>query len=344
MNYGTLDLTTVWFVIVGALFTGYVMLDGFDLGVGILHLFAAKKDEERRVFLNAIGPVWDGNEVWLVTGGGALFAAFPNVYATVFSGFYLAFMALLCALIFRAVAIEFRSKHASPRWRCFWDRSFAIGSLFSSLLIGVAMGNIAWGVPLDKNGEFAGGFLGMLHPYALLMGVTTVALFSMHGAIYLVLKTEGALQTQVRRWVNPLIITFILCYVIVSLATLLYVPHVTEAFRNEPWFFAIAVSVVLLIANIPREVNHGREFLAFLSSCGAMIGLMAIFGVGSYPNLVFSLPHPEYSLTAFNAASSRKTLGVMFTIALIGVPVVLAYSASIYWIFRGKVQLNKTSY
>ena len=153
MNYGTLDLNTIWFIIVGALFTGYVMLDGFDLGVGILHLFAAKKDEERRVFLNAIGPVWDGNEVWLVTGGGALFAAFPMVYATVFSGFYLAFMALLCALIFRAVAIEFRSKHVSPRWRCFWDRSFAIGSLFSSLLIGVAMGNIAWGVPLDKNGE-----------------------------------------------------------------------------------------------------------------------------------------------------------------------------------------------
>ena len=274
MNYGTLDLNTIWFIIVGALFTGYVMLDGFDLGVGILHLFAAKKDEERRVFLNAIGPVWAGNEVWLVTGGGALFAAFPMVYATVFSGFYLAFMALLCALIFRAVAIEFRSKHVSPRWRCFWDRSFAIGSLFSSLLIGVAMGNIAWGVPLDKNGEFAGGFLGMLHPYALLMGVTTVALFSMHGAIYLVLKTEGALQAQVRRWVNPLIITFILCYVIVSLATLLYVPHVTEAFRKEPWFFAIAVSVVLLIANIPREVNHGREFLAFLSSCGAMIGLI----------------------------------------------------------------------
>ena len=144
MNYGTLDLNTIWFIIVGALFTGYVMLDGFDLGVGILHLFAARKDEERRVFLNAIGPVWDGNEVWLVTGGGALFAAFPNVYATVFSGFYLAFMALLCALIFRAVAIEFRSKHASPRWRCFWDRSFAIGSLFSSLLIGVAMGNIAY--------------------------------------------------------------------------------------------------------------------------------------------------------------------------------------------------------
>lgn len=344
MNFGGLDLNTVWFALVGVLFTGYVILDGFDLGVGALHLFAAKTDEDRRLFLNAIGPVWDGNEVWLVTGGGALFAAFPNVYATVFSGFYLAFMALLCALIFRAVAIEFRSKHPSPRWRCFWDRGFAAGSLGSALLIGVAMGNIAWGVPLDARGEFAGSFLGLLHPYALLMGITTVALFAMHGAIYLVLKTEGPVQARVRGWINPLIIAFILCYAILTPATLLYVPHVTTAFRHEPWFFLLVVPVVLAIANIPREVNRGREFHAFLSSCGAMAGLMAIFGVGMFPNLVYSLPHPERSLTAFNAASSQKTLGVMFTIALIGIPVVLAYSASIYYIFRGKVRLDKTSY
>ncbi|MBK8477104.1 MAG: cytochrome d ubiquinol oxidase subunit II [Opitutaceae bacterium] len=344
MNFGSLDLNTVWFLLVGVLFTGYVILDGFDLGVGVLHLFAVKKDEERRVFLNAIGPVWDGNEVWLVTGGGALFAAFPAVYATVFSGFYLAFMALLCALIFRAVAIEFRSKHASPRWRACWDVGFAAGSTTSALLIGVAMGNIAWGVPIDARGEFAGSFLGMLHPYALAMGVTTVALFAMHGAIYLVLKTEGEVQARVRRWVNPLIIAFILCYVIVTLATLLYIPHITEAFRREPWFFGIVVAVVLAIANIPREVNRGKEFFAFLSSCAAMAGLMAIFGVGSYPNLVFSNPFPEHSLTAFNAASSPGTLAVMLTIALIGVPVVLAYTASIYWIFRGKVKLDKTSY
>jgi cytochrome d ubiquinol oxidase subunit II len=344
MNFGALDLNTVWFALVGVLFTGYVILDGFDLGVGVLHLFAARTDEDRRIFLNAIGPVWDGNEVWLVTGGGALFAAFPAVYATVFSGFYLAFMALLCALIFRAVAIEFRSKHPSPRWRCFWDRSFALGSLFSALLIGVAMGNIAWGVPLDAQGEFAGSFRGLLHPYALLMGVTTVALFAMHGAIYLVLKTEGALQARVRTWINPLIIAFILCYAILTPATLLYVPHVTEAFRREPWFFALVIPVVLAIANIPREVNRGREFAAFLSSCAAMAGLMAIFGVGMYPNLVFSAPHPGHSLTAFNAASSQKTLGVMLTIALIGVPVVIAYSASIYYIFRGKVRLDRMSY
>jgi cytochrome bd ubiquinol oxidase subunit II len=242
------------------------------------------------------------------------------------------------------VAIEFRSKHPSPRWRAFWDAGFAAGSTGSALLIGVAMGNIAWGIPLDGRGEFAGTFLGMLHPYALAMGVTTVALFAMHGAIYLVLKTEGEVQATVRRWVNPLIIAFILCYVIVTLATLLYIPHVTEAFRREPWFFAIVIPVVLAIANIPREVNRGKEFFAFLSSCSAMAGLMAIFGIGAYPNLVFSAPHPENSLTAFNAASSPKTLAVMLTIALIGVPVVLAYTTSIYWIFRGKVKLDKASY
>ncbi len=344
MSYGHLDLNTVWFVIVGVLFTGYVILDGFDLGVGILHLFAVHKDEDRRILLNAIGPVWDGNEVWLVTGGGALFAAFPIVYATVFSGFYLAFMALLCALIFRAVAIEFRSKHPSPLWRRFWDFSFAGGSLFSALLIGVAMGNLAWGLPIDAEGEFAGSFLGLLHPYALLMGVTTVALFTMHGSIYLVMKTEGELQARIERWVNPLIIAFILCYALTTLATLLYVPHITEAFRSQPWLFVLVVPLILAIANIPREINRKKPFFAFLSSCLSMVGLMCVFGLGMYPNLVYSLPAPENSLTAFNAASSQKTLAVMLTIALIGVPVVLAYTASIYYIFRGKVKLHKSSY
>ncbi|HVU35076.1 MAG TPA: cytochrome d ubiquinol oxidase subunit II [Opitutaceae bacterium] len=337
-------LATIWFALVGVLFTGYVILDGFDLGVGVLHLAAAKSDGDRRIFLNAIGPVWDGNEVWLVTGGGALFAAFPAVYATVFSGFYLAFMALLCALIFRAVAIEFRSKHPSARWRRFWDGSFAGGSLFSALLIGIAMGNVAWGVPVGADGEFSGSFLGLLHPYSLLMGVTTVALFAMHGAIYLVLKTEGGLQRRIRTWVNPLIIAFILCYAILTLATLLYVPHVTEAFRREPWFFALVIPVVLAIANIPREVNRGEEFRAFLSSCAAMAGLMAIFGIGMYPNLLYSNPAPEHSLTALNAASSPHTLRIMLTIAAIGVPIVITYSASIYFIFRGKVRLGRMSY
>ncbi len=338
-----LDLNAVWFVLVGVLFTGYALLDGFDLGVGALHLFT-RTDEHRRVMLNAIGPVWDGNEVWLVTGGGALFAAFPNVYATVFSGFYLAFILLLVALIFRAVAIEFRSKQPMRWWRQMWDVGFAGGSLLSSFLIGVAMGNIAWGVPIDERGEFAGSFTGLLHPYALLLGVTTVALFMMHGSIYVVMKTEGELQERVRRWINRTIIFFIICYAVTTMATLLYVPHMAARVRAHPWLFSVAVVNMLAIANIPREIHHGRDFRAFLSSCLAMIALMTLFGLEMFPHLVLSNPDPANSLTIYNAASSPKTLGIMLTIALIGVPVVLAYTFSIYWIFRGKVKLDRMSY
>lgn len=337
------SLNLVWFILVGILFTGYAMLDGFDLGVGALHLFT-KTDEERRLMLNSIGPVWDGNEVWLVTGGGALFAAFPMVYATVFSGFYLAFMALLCALIFRAVAIEFRSKQPMHWWRQMWDIGFSAGSFVSALLIGVAMGNIAWGVPLDANHEFAGTFLGLLKPYPLLIGVTTVALFMMHGAIYGVMKTEGELHDKLRGWVNRCIIFFIICYAASTMATLLYLPHMTETIKRHPMFFGVALLNMLAIANIPREIHHGRDFNAFVSSCLAMVALMVLFGVGMYPNMVFSHTTPENSLTIFNAASSQKTLGIMLRIALVGVPIVLTYTICIYRIFRGKVKLDRMSY
>ncbi|MBM3881963.1 MAG: cytochrome d ubiquinol oxidase subunit II [Verrucomicrobia bacterium] len=343
MSYGSLDLNTVWYILIGVLFTGYAMLDGFDLGVGALHLFT-KSDEDRRVMLNAIGPVWDGNEVWLVTGGGALFAAFPEVYATVFSGFYMAFVLLLVALIFRAVAIEFRSKQPMRWWRQMWDVGFAAGSVLSSLLIGIAMGNIAWGIPLDERGEFTGTFASLLHPYSLCLGVTTLALFAMHGAIYAVLKTEGALQARLRSWVNRTIIAFIVCYAITTMATLLYVPHMAARMRAHPWLFSVALVNMLAIANIPRAIQHRREGQAFLSSCVAMAALMGLFGLELYPNLVLSQPEPAHSLTIHNAASSPKTLGIMLTIAIIGVPVVIAYTISIYWIFRGKVKLDRMSY
>lgn len=343
MNFGGLDLNTVWFLLIGVLFTGYAMLDGFDLGVGALHLFT-RKDEERRVMLNAIGPVWDGNEVWLVTGGGALFAAFPNVYATVFSGFYFAFVLLLVALIFRAVAIEFRSKQPMRWWRQMWDVGFSLGSLLSSFLIGVAMGNIAWGVPIDERGEYAGSFWTLLRPYPILLGVTTVSLFMMHGAIYAAMKTDGELQTKLRGWINHCIIFFVICYATTTMATLLYVPHMAARVRANPWLFSLALANMLAIANIPREIHRRRDWRAFLSSCAAMISLMALFGLEMYPNLIFSWPDPANSLNIQNAASSHKTLGIMLTIALIGVPVVLAYTVSIYWIFRGKVKLDKMSY
>jgi cytochrome d ubiquinol oxidase subunit II len=338
-----LDLNTIWFVLVGVLFTGYAMLDGFDLGIGALHLFT-NKDDERRLMLNAIGPVWDGNEVWLVTGGGALFAAFPNVYATVFSGFYLALYLLLAALIFRAVAIEFRSKRPERWWRQTWDIGFSAGSILSSLLIGVALGNIAWGIPIDEHGEFAGTFLSLLKPYPLLVGVTTVALFMMHGAIYGVMKTEGALHDKLRRWAMNSIIFFVICATTLTMATLLYVPHMAARVRDNPWLFSVALANMLAIANIPREFHHGNDGRAFLSSCAAIITLMALFALNIFPNLVFSQPDAGNSLNIYNAASSAKTLGIMLIIACIGLPVVLAYTVSIYWIFRGKVKLDRMSY
>ena len=338
-----MDYNILWFVLVGALFSGYAILDGFDLGVGAL-ILGVKDDHERRVFYNAIGPVWDGNEVWLVTGGGALFAAFPAVYATVFSGFYLAFMLLLFALIFRAVAIEFRSKEPWRWWRRGWDWGFFAGSTTASLLIGVAMGNIVWGIPLDAKGEFTGTFLSLLHPYALLMGVTTVALFMMHGALYLHMKTEDVLQARIRGWINPLIITFIVCYALTTLATLLYVPRMTGILREQPALFAVVVLLVLAIANLPREIHHGRDGAAFVSSCVTMLLLMALFGLGMFPHMVYSLPDPAHSLTIHNAASTEKTLKIMTLIAAIGVPAVLTYTITVYYIFHGKVKIGKDSY
>jgi cytochrome d ubiquinol oxidase subunit II len=338
-----LSLNATWFILVGVLFTGYAILDGFDLGVGAIHLFT-KDDHERRLLLNSIGPVWDGNEVWLVTGGGALFAAFPVVYATIFSGFYLAFMLLLAALIFRAVAIEFRSKEPWKWWRQMWDVGFSVGSMLSAILIGVAMGNIAWGVPIGSDYEFAGSFLGLLHPYAILMGITTLALFMMHGSIYAVMKTEGALHEKLRVWVVRCIIFFIICYATVTMATLLYVPHITDAIKRQPAFFLIALANMLAIANIPRCIHRGKDFQAFLSSSACIVALMALFGIGMFPDLVFSAPDAAHSLNIHNSASSQKTLGIMLIIAFIGVPIVLTYTACIYWIFRGKVRLDRMSY
>jgi cytochrome d ubiquinol oxidase subunit II len=337
-----LDLNTVWFLLVGILLAGYAVLDGFDLGVGALHLFA-RTDEQRRIFLNAIGPVWDGNEVWLVTGGGALFAAFPIVYATVFSGFYVAMILLLVGLIFRAVAIEFRSKQPGPRWRRSWDRSFAIASVVSSLLMGVAFSNVIWGIPIDAAGEFAGSLFSLLTPYALLTGATTVALFMMHGAIYLLLKTDGHTQQMVKGWVSNTIIFFLICYATTTMATIIYRPEMTAAIKASQVLFALPVVTMLAIANVPRAIHHERFGQAFLSSSCAVLGLFALVGVGMFPALVHA-SEPARQLTIYNASSSPKTLWIMLIMACIGVPLVLTYTASIYWIFRGKVKLDSTSY
>ena len=331
------DLNTIWFLIMGALFTGYAMLDGFDLGVGTLHLFV-HKDEHRRLLLNAIGPVWDGNEVWLVVGGGALLGAFPEAYATVFSGFYIPFILLLFTLIFRAVAIEFRSKESWAWWRQTWDIAFSIGSILSAFIIGVAMGNIVQGVPLDDHHELPFREFNLLNPYALALGVTTVLLFAMHGAIYVVMKTEGELQAIVRGWIPWLIGMFLAAYVLFNIFTMLHVAYVWPTAMSRPYIFIVAIMGMLVLLNVPREIYHGREFFAFLSSCAGMACMMASFGFTYYPNIVLSMPNTENSLTIYNAASTHKTLGILLTIAGIGMPLVLSYTISIYYIFRGKTK------
>ena len=339
----TFDLNTIWFILIGVLLTGYAILDGFDLGVGALHLLV-KGDTNRRIMLNSIGPVWDGNEVWLVTGGGALFASFPDVYATVFSGFYNAFMILLFVIIFRAVSIEFRSKRPGATWRKLWDYAFSISSVLIALLMGVALGNIITGIPLDAEKEYVGTFLGLLKPYPIFVGLTTVSLFVMHGAIYAYLKTEGELQQQIKGWINNSIITFVILYVCTTIATLIYYPHMVENFKAAPYLAIFPILNMLAIANIPRMVYHKREGWAFISSCASIAALLTIFAIGIFPNLVLSNPNPEYSLNLYNAASSQKTLQIMLTVALIGMPFVMTYTIAIYYIFRGKVKIEETSY
>ena len=337
------DLNTIWFFLIGILLIGYAILDGFDLGIGALHLLV-KKDDERRIMINTIGPVWDGNEVWLVTSGGALFAAFPEVYATVFSGFYTAFILLLFMLIFRAVAIEFRSKQPMRWWRQMWDIAFSVASILIAFLAGVALGNIVTGIPLGPDKEFMGTFWGMINPYTILVGITTVALFMMHGAIYGVMKTEGELHDKLRSWVNNTIIFFVICYVTMTMATLIYYPHMIQHFKDSPALFILAILNMLAVANIPREILKGKDILAFLSSSASIAALLALFAFGVFPNIVYASNNPAYSLNIYNASSSQATLKIMLIIALIGIPFVLAYTISIYWIFRGKVKLNKMSY
>lgn len=338
------ELQFIWFSIFVILITGYAILDGFDLGVGILHLFS-KKDEERRIMLNSIGPVWDGNEVWLVTAGGALFAGFPPIYATITSGFYMPTMVLLGGLIFRAVAIEVRSKSHHIWWRWTWDILFALASFMIAFVLGLMMGNLIQGVPLDIEGEFSGELSHLLSPYPILIGFMTTALFTMHGSIYLMMKTEGPFHEKMRAFVNPSIILFILTFVVTSFATLIYFPHMVQIFHMRPSFFGVAIVSILAIANIPREISMNRDGRAFISSCINIICLMALYGLGTFPNAVRNSLDPDHgSLTIFNSSSSELTLKILLLMAIIGVPLVIAYTVSVYWIFRGKVRLEGNSY
>jgi cytochrome d ubiquinol oxidase subunit II len=332
-----MDLNTIWFLLIGYLLIGYAILDGFDLGVGVLSVFT-RNSSERKVYMNAIGPFWDGNEVWLVTGGASLFAAFPVVYATVFSGFYLALFLVLVALIMRAVAIEFRGKIASSSWQRFWDWTFALGSTLPAILFGVAVGNVLGGLPIDAGGVYTGSFFDLLNPYALLVGILSLVMLTMHGALYLVWKTEGDLQERARRWVMGSWFVFLLLYVLTTLASIAYAGYLFENLTPNPLFYSLGGLLILGIILIPVLTRADKPLGAFLASGLTIAGILGLAALSMYPRLAPSKTGLSYSLTIYNSSASQLSLKTMAVIAAIGLPLVLIYTIVSYYLFRGKVR------
>jgi len=342
-------LQVIWFVLVGVLLAGYAILDGFDLGVGALYPFLGKSDEDKSVLRTAIGPVWDGNEVWLLTGGGALFAAFPPVYATVFSGFYLALMLVLFSLIFRAVSLEFRAH--DEEWGGLWDWAFFGGSALPALLYGVAVGNIALGVPLAKSGEFAGNFFtllgfwgGTFNPFPLCIGVLGLSMILLQGASWIALKSEGALHDRAAALRSTLAWVFTALVVVATAVSALFAK---EAFanilgKNVPVIgLVFVVLLIVALVWIRLASNGGKDLAAWYAASLAMCSLVSMWAVAIFPNLVPSIGDATgaatNALTVFNSSSSQLTLTVMLIIAVIGVPLVLFYMYVIYRTFSGKV-------
>jgi cytochrome d ubiquinol oxidase subunit II len=338
------SLNEIWFALFIVIIAGYVILDGFDLGVGMLHPFVAKTDAERRLTLNSIGPIWDGNEVWLVVGGGVLFAAFPMVYAALFSGFYWALMLVLLFLILRSVAIEFRGKRESHTWRGGWDAVFSVASYALALLFGVAIGNIVAGVPLNQSGDISVSFVQLLKLFPDLVGLTAIALLAMHGGLYLAVKTAGEIYARVQRLV-PRAAAFFAVLGLIVVALMFSRDYVeVQPFKDSPWKLVFPIAAAVAFASIWFFRGKGSDVAAFFGS-SVMLGLLLITaGVGMYPNLLVSTIDPAYDMTATNAASQPETLRVMLVVAVIGFPFVLLYTAGVQYLFRGKVKLSPDSY
>ncbi|MBA3826548.1 MAG: cytochrome d ubiquinol oxidase subunit II [Ktedonobacterales bacterium] len=329
-----MDLNTLWFILITVLFSGFFFLEGFDYGVGIVLPFLGKNDAERRQIISSIGPFWDGNEVWLLTAGGAMFAAFPNWYATLFSGFYLALVVMLLALITRGVAFEFRSKIAEPRWRNFWDWAICISSFVPALLWGVALVNILEGVPIDRNMNYLGTFLELLNPYALLGGVTAVALFTVHGTLFLAMKTEGPVFERASALAKRLWLPLVgLLTLIVGFGYLQ-----TDVFTRLGVNPGVAPIMAGMAALFSGWLITERRFAWAFGLMGTTIVLSTVtVFLGMFPRVLISSINPNYSLTIYNASSSPYTLGVMTIVALVFVPIVLGYQIWNYYVFRARV-------
>jgi cytochrome bd ubiquinol oxidase subunit II len=330
-----MDLNTIWFILIAVLYIGFFVLEGFDFGVGILLPFLGKNDTERRAIINTIGPFWDGNEVWLLTAGGATFAAFPHWYATMFSGFYLPLFLLLMALILRGVAFEFRSKDDDPRWRKGWDSAIFIGSLLPALLLGVAFTNLARGVPIDANMHYVGGFFNLLNPYALLGGLSAVLAFTLHGAIFLSLKTTGDLLEKSRQAAARLWLPTVLVLVLFVGFTYFQTDILTKLGVNPGPVPLVSAIAILAAAWFIKNKREGWAFAMTASGIAASITTLFLI---MYPRVMISSLNPDWSLTIYNASSGPYTLQVMTIVVVIFLPVVLAYQAWSYWVFRKRIE------
>lgn len=329
-----MELNTLWFILIGVLFTGFFILEGFDYGVGILTPFLAKTDDERRVMFNTIGPWWDGNEVWLLTAGGAMFAAFPNWYATLFSGFYLALFLMLLALIVRAVSFEFRSKDKAVKWRALWDWCFFFGSAIPALLWGVAMANIVRGVPIDADMNYVGGFFNLLNPYALLGGLAGLGIFTLQGAVFLSLRTEEPIRQRAEgfaRKVWPVVL-------VLGALTVIATYFATDIFQRlgiNPGISALGAGIAFLAGG--WFIRQRRFSWAFAMNALTIALTVITTWRGLFPRVMVSSLNPAWSLTVSNASSAPYTLRIMTIVALIFVPIVLIYQGWNYYVFRHRV-------
>lgn len=335
-----MDLNILWFALVAILFTGFFFLEGFDYGVGMLLPVVGKSDQERRIVLNTIGPFWDGNEVWLLTAGGAIFAAFPNWYATLFSGFYLALFLVLVMLIVRCVGIEFRSKVASVKWRKSWDMLIGIASLLSALLWGVAVSNLMTGVPIDHNMEFVGNFFTLLTPFSIVGGVVFVLLFMFHGALFLQLKvgSDAVLErvNKIAFKAGVILIPVVLIWVVMAYL-------MTDILSRPLSLILVALAAVALVASVLLQMKKKLGYAFIANALVIVLVTIAVFA-GMFPRVLISTLDPAWSLTIYNASSTPYTLKIMSIIALTLVPVVLLYQSWNYWIFRKRITSDDVEY
>ncbi|MDH4219658.1 MAG: cytochrome d ubiquinol oxidase subunit II [Candidatus Aminicenantes bacterium] len=331
-------LRNIWFILIGVLFVGYSILDGFDLGIGSLFPFLTRRKGDKETLYKVIAPVWDGNEVWLLTGGGALFAAFPHAYATVFSGFYLALMLALFALIFRAVSLEFRA-HDLKRQRL-WDGAFFVGSLLPSLLFGVALGNVIQGIPLYTNMDYAGNFFTLLRPFPLVIGFFGLTAILLQGSSYATMKTEGKIQEKSIKIAQKLWVAYGVFMVLSFVFSIIYIPGASK--KVLAWVFTGIIVVCLILMKF--ALKKKKDGLAFLLSSLSFCGLWGIAGAIHFPNLVKASNDSALSLTIYNSSSSELTLRVILIIALVGMPIVIAYTTYLYKVFKGKTREEEKAY